>query len=111
MKVAVKYSVLFGEGLRVLRTTSEYDQGTLAKRLGVTNSTVSRWETGETSPKVEQVALLAKVLGFKTSSLYKDMEVAINHLRDKDVEVILDPKKIGEVILISGKSLQAVLES
>ncbi len=111
MKVAVKYSVLFGEGLRVLRTTSGYDQGTLAKILGVTGPTVSRWETGEVSPKVEQVAQIGAVLGFSPSSIHRDVEAAIEGLKKRGVEVILDPDLIGrDYCLLSGKALREVLE-
>jgi len=53
----------FGEELKRLRQAQGISTHTeLAKLIGVAQQTVTRWEAGESRPRAEQVALLAKAL-------------------------------------------------
>ncbi len=55
--------------LRKLRTTAGFSQDDLAKRVGVTQATVSRWEDGTMTPKTDKLRSLAKALGVEIQDL------------------------------------------
>lgn len=53
----------FGEVVIGLRTKSELSQRSLAKRAGVTNSTISRIENNQVCPDLDTINKLSGVLG------------------------------------------------
>jgi transcriptional regulator with XRE-family HTH domain len=53
---------MLGRRLYHLRTDKEYSQEYMADRLGVTQSTYSRWEAGEVMPKLDMLKRVAEVL-------------------------------------------------
>ncbi len=59
----------FAERLLALRTERELTQEKAAEKIGVSNKTYSKWETGSTSPDIETVVKLAEVFGVTTDSL------------------------------------------
>ena len=52
----------FGEFIRDHRKRSGFTQDDLAQRMGVSQPTVSTWETGESMPEHDNMQLLAQVL-------------------------------------------------
>jgi transcriptional regulator with XRE-family HTH domain len=50
------------------------DQRGIAKRLGVSNSAVSLWETGRSLPKPKHVPKLARLLGIDAMTLTKMLD-------------------------------------
>jgi len=48
-----------GKGLRDVREQRRYSQASVAEALGVTQATVSRWESGEAAPTAVDVTQLA----------------------------------------------------
>ena len=123
MKLAVKYSTLFGEVLRSKRKCSPFrgDQIRLSHHMGVTGSTVSRWETGEVTPRVDQFAKISQILGFKPSNFYEQMGEVSHRLQEKGVQVIFSEEddinfllSVGEedgYVLLSGKALREMLKN
>ena len=55
-----------------LRTSVGLSQSELAARLGVTQSAVSQWETGETHPTFEKMSTLTKILGCSAAEIFND---------------------------------------
>jgi transcriptional regulator with XRE-family HTH domain len=55
-------SRMLGAKLRHFRDKKNYTQEYMAERLGVTQSTYSRWEAGESVPKLDALKLAAEVL-------------------------------------------------
>lgn len=55
--------------LKNYRERKGYSQEVLAKMLGVTKSAVSRWESGERSPRVSEINMLAKKMGIEPAEL------------------------------------------
>lgn len=49
--------------LREQREKKQYSQEALAAKIGVTQNTVSQWETGARRPNVDMLVKLARVLG------------------------------------------------
>lgn len=60
----------FAEILRRQRETRGLEQGELAELLGVTQQTVSKWETGVTVPRPARIAALARALGLDAGVLH-----------------------------------------
>ena len=54
-------TVKIGKFLKELRKEKGYTQETLGEKVGVTNKTVSRWETGTYMPPVECLVLLSDI--------------------------------------------------
>lgn len=67
-----------GKHLAALRRGAGMTQEALAGRIGVTNKTVSRWETGRYLPDIEALALLAKEFGTTVDALLAGESAAEN---------------------------------
>jgi transcriptional regulator with XRE-family HTH domain len=61
--------------LRRIRRTADVSQRELAAMLGVAQSTVGRWEAGETSPDLETGARLARIAGLRLALVDVDDRV------------------------------------
>lgn len=61
--------VAFGKRVRELRRASSLTQEGLARELGVSIFTVSRWEQGRSKPDIDGLYRLAHALGVKAADL------------------------------------------
>lgn len=77
--------------LKTIRRINDYTQGDIAKLLNVTQRTYSKYETGELSIKISQLAILREF--YKVSTDY------LLGLCDKDTSKFV-PKKYDEDVLI-----------
>ena len=55
--------------LKAARVNAGLKQNEAAKRLGVSNKTLVRWENGETFPKPEQIDALCKLYGMSYDNI------------------------------------------
>ena len=69
----------FGNHLYALRRGKGMTQQELADRLGVTNRTISKWETGETFPETAQLVPLADVFHITVDELLRGKTTASSH--------------------------------
>lgn len=60
---------VFGERLKQLRTEKGIGQDKLAKTLGLSNASISYWETGKQLPTIEAVYKLAVYFGVSADYL------------------------------------------
>lgn len=58
--------------LKQLRKSNNLKQYDIAKELGVTVNTVSRWELGLIEPKMDKVKKIAKLLNTTIGGLYDE---------------------------------------
>lgn len=58
-------------GIQKARKLKGLTQDELAKALDVSRSTVSMWESGESSPRAEKLPEIASALGCKIDELFK----------------------------------------
>lgn len=72
-----------GEVIANARHERDWSQEDLAERLGVNQTTVSRWEKGERSISVAQAVMLTRVLGL-TDAVAAIMEEVLSGVRDHD---------------------------
>ena len=83
--------ILLGGKLRDLRNERNLSQAQLAKRIGVTSSTVALYETGDRLPSLPRLSALSKSLGVTTDYLlgvssHKDYYLDVMGLTQKQIE-------------------------
>lgn len=64
-----------GEILKDLRTENNMTQEYVAESLGITRQAVSKWETGESSPNMANLAALAKLYNIPLEDMLKGMDI------------------------------------
>lgn len=62
-------NITFAQRLREARKAAKLSQEALAKKIGRTKSTISRWESGERNPKMFEMVELEKTLGIPAEVL------------------------------------------
>lgn len=74
-----------------LRKSKGYTQSALAEMLGISNRTVSKWETGDGLPDISMLPELAKVLGVSVDEILagkrvqaEDCAVKVEEVENKD---------------------------
>ena len=72
-----------GEKIRQLRVERRMTQEQLAEKLFVSFQTVSKWETGTTSPDLSQIVPLARLFGITTDELFDFNESSEKLMRDE----------------------------
>lgn len=68
-------SMTFAERLKFARERAKLTQDQLAERLGVTQSTVQQWESGDTTPRPSRNNAIAKALGADVIWLFQGRNV------------------------------------
>ena len=97
-------NITFAERLKEARKSANLSQEALAKSIGRTKSTISRWESGERNPKMFEMVELEKILGvpaetllYGTEKITKTTLSEINRISSKLEEprqqVVLDTAK------------------
>lgn len=65
-----------GDQIRALREGLGWTQQEMAERLNITKQSVSSWETGETSPSIENLCRIINATGAKLDSFFVEAEPA-----------------------------------
>lgn len=87
LKPATTYPAIIGRILVSRRKLIGIGQDELAESIGITQSTLSRVERGESALTVEQLARAAKRLGDKASSIVKMADDAVEELQLQGINV------------------------
>lgn len=101
-------NITFAERLKEARKSAKLSQDALAKKIGRTKSTISRWESGERNPKMFEMVELENALGVSAENLmYGTSEIKtttiseINRVSSK----LSDPRQV-KVLNFSEKQLE-----
>lgn len=78
--------VKIGRFITSLRQERHWTQQQLGEKLGVTNKTVSRWETGSYLPPVEMLQLLSKEFDVTINELLAGERLTAEQYREKSEE-------------------------
>jgi transcriptional regulator with XRE-family HTH domain len=62
----------FGQRLKQLRKDHKLTQAELADRLQAKRCTLAKWETGEASPRINNIRKIAEFFNVSLDDLYKD---------------------------------------
>lgn len=79
-----------GQFIATKRREQNLTQEQLAEKIGVSNKTVSKWETGKTMPDYSVVELLCEVLNISVSELIagKEKETDTNSTSNEEVALL-----------------------
>lgn len=70
---------MIGDNIKYLRKRARYSQEQVARKLGITQGSISSWETGRTQPDTKQFLALAQLFGVSTDTFFSE-----SPLRDLD---------------------------
>ena len=76
----------FGDNLKKLRKSKNISQEVLAEKVGVSRQSVSKWETGEAYPEMNNILQLCKIFHCYINDLVNDNIVDIDSL-DEEVKM------------------------
>lgn len=93
----------FGENLKLLRTKKGYSQETLAEKVNVSRQSVSKWETGESYPEMNNILELCKIFHCKINDLVNDNITDIDYL-DEEIKTKITSLKLEEQKKFKGLS-------
>lgn len=66
-------NVYLGKNIRYLRTKAKLKQEELAEKLDIPRTTLSCWENGIRTPKLEKIIDIANFFGTDLNIIYKDL--------------------------------------
>lgn len=75
----------FGENLKNLRKLKKLSQEDLAEKVNVSRQSISKWETGEAYPEMNNLLMLCKIFHCKINDLVNDSIIDVDAL-DADVK-------------------------
>ncbi|MBE7415122.1 MAG: helix-turn-helix domain-containing protein [Deltaproteobacteria bacterium] len=113
----------FAEKVKSYREANNMTMAEFAKRIGVSEGTVSLWESGKTVPRQTTISLIDKVFGGREQEpagrlhldLMKEVIQTVEEIFQKD-KLYLPPKKKAELLIllyeevIEGKTTRKDLE-
>lgn len=88
-----------GMFIATLRKEKKLTQEELAERLGVTNKTISRWETGKYMPDLSLLSELSKELGVTINDLLNGERIDKDELEEKTEENIVETINYAQIII------------
>lgn len=89
-----------GESVRFLRKKRNLTQGDLARAVGVSLESISRWERGSRTPSLDDLQKLAKILDTTVSFLAGEAEVPPAQAVNTPIDVLL-PKENFDTSIFS----------
>ena len=85
--------LIIGERIKMLRESHNLSQAALAKRLGITRSSVNAWELGLNVPSTQYIIELSEIFKVSTTGLDEEditvLYALATHLRRKNREMKL----------------------
>lgn len=82
---------MIAERIKFLREQKTYTQTELAKKLGITRSSVNAWEMGISVPSTQYIVELSNIFSVSTDYLLgveKTSTIDISGLTEQDIEMI-----------------------
>lgn len=82
---------MIAERIKFLREQKAYTQTELAKKLGITRSSVNAWEMGISVPSTQYIVELSNIFSVSTDYLLgveKTSSIDISGLTEKDIEMV-----------------------
>ncbi len=83
----------FGDNLRNLRKSKKISQEALAFKVGVSRQSVSKWETGDAYPEMNNILELCKIFHCHINDLVNDSIIDLDSLDEDVMEKIAKLKK------------------
>ena len=96
--------VKIGKFIAQLRRESGMTQEILGEKLGVTNKTISRWETGAYMPDIEMLQLLGQNFGVSINEILAGQRLSDEEFRQKAEENVIAVSKASAFSLEEKKA-------
>ena len=104
----------FGDNLKNIRKAKKISQEELAERLGVSRQSISKWETGENYPSMNNIMCLCDIFHCKINdivhedfadinSLDPEIKMKVAKLKEKEQKRMKILSKILEIVALIGK--------
>lgn len=93
----------FGDNLRKLRKSKKLSQEDLAEKVQVSRQSVSKWETGDAYPEMNNILELCKIFHCHINDLVNDLLLDINSL-DEEIRMNVVKFKSEQQIKMKGLS-------
>lgn len=95
-------NIILGNNIKKYRLLMNFTRKDLAQKIGVTESTVSRYESNERTPNLKILKSIADALGVTINDLINNIE---NNMIDENVSIGDKIKEYREIINITQKDL------
>ena len=89
-------TVLTGKFLKMLRKEKGLTQEQLGEKVGVTNKTVSRWETGNYMPPVECLSILSDLYGVSINEIISGKRLDSDEFTEAAEDNLKGALELGE---------------
>jgi len=96
----------FGENLKIIRKNKKMSQEELAEKVNVSRQSVSKWETGESYPEMNNILELCKIFNCKINDL---VHTEMSDISSLDEEIIMNVVKFNEQKQKQVKSLSNIV--
>lgn len=83
----------FGENLKNLRKLKKLSQEDLAEKVNVSRQSISKWETGEAYPEMNNLLMLCKIFHCKINDLVNDSIIDVDALDENVKNEVVTLKK------------------
>ena len=83
----------FGENLKKIRVLKKLSQEDLAEKISVSRQSISKWETGDAYPTMNNLLQLCKIFHCKISDLVNDYIIDVDSLGDEVKTKVVSLKK------------------
>jgi transcriptional regulator with XRE-family HTH domain len=106
------YAYLVGRVLATLRSQASIDQAELASRVGVSQSTWSKVERGQSALTIDQLARAADALGQRPSAVLARVEAAVVNAQRRGITVSYarNPGSVDEGVgLLGAAAIGAII--
>ncbi len=81
-----EYLMKFGENLKKLRKSKKLSQEDLAEKMKVSRQSVSKWETGDAYPEMNNILQLCKIFHCRINDLVNDSIIDVDSL-DEEIKM------------------------
>ncbi len=84
---------MIADRIKQLRTSHNMTQSTLAKKLGITRSSVNAWEMGLSIPSTTYIAALSQLFGVSSDyllGLSSNLNIDVSDLSEKEIKIVYD---------------------
>lgn len=82
---------MVADNIKVLRTAKGWTQADLAKRLGITRSSVNAWEMGISVPSTAYLVEIARLFHVSTDfllGLKQNASIDVSGLREQEIKIL-----------------------
>ena len=97
----------FGDNLKAIRKHHTISQEQLAEKVGVSRQSVSKWETGEAYPEMNNILQLCKIFNCKINDL---VHTEMSDISSLDKEIVMNVVKFNEDKQKKVKKLSNIIE-